>query len=104
MRRGITIAVLTFVLAGWVRAQEPSRTGFEVSLPKPRGIEPVQAVETRPSIEGIVKNVFETRRPWQMVNPAAPAHYGSGQRVVSKDFGGGTPVHSAGVVVLGVEW
>lgn len=63
-----------------------------------------QVSEPRPSIEGIVKEVFETRRPWQMVNPLAPASYGSGQRFVSRDFGPGTPVHSAGVVVAGFEW
>lgn len=76
---------------------------FEVVLPDREEVV-VETIDPRPSIEGIVKDVFVTRRPWQLVNPAAPARYGSGQRMVSKDFGPGTPVHSAGVVVAGVEW
>ena len=63
-----------------------------------------EPVKPRPSIEGIVKQIFVDKKPWQLVNPVAPAKYGSGQKVVSKDFGPGTPYHSAGVVVLGVEW
>ena len=61
-------------------------------------------IREKPSIEGIVKQIFTTDRPWQLINPAAPASYGSGQKNVSKDFGPGTPHHSTGVVVAGVEW
>ena len=64
----------------------------------------VESVSPRPSIEGIVKEIFVTKKPWQMVNPAAPAHYGTGEKNVSQDFGGGTPFKSTGVVVVGVEW
>jgi len=58
----------------------------------------------RPTIEGIVKQVFVTGKPWQMINPLAPKQFGSGEKFVSKDFGPGTPVHSAAVTVVGVEW
>ncbi|MFZ4597129.1 MAG: hypothetical protein ACOYNN_00650 [Terrimicrobiaceae bacterium] len=58
----------------------------------------------RPTIEGIVKQVFVTGKPWQMVNPLAPKEFGSGEKFVSKDFGPGTPVHSSTVTVAGVEW
>lgn len=71
----------------------------------PQEINPNAVVITqKPSIEGIVKQIFVTDRPWQLVNPAAPASYGTGQKNVSKDFGPGTPYHSSGVVVAGVEW
>lgn len=60
--------------------------------------------DTRPSIEGIVKEIFVTKKPWQLINPAAPKKYGSGQKNLSKDFGPGTPFHSTGVIVAGVEW
>lgn len=69
-----------------------------------REVVPIEVIEPRPSIEGIVKEIFVTKRPWQLVNPAAPARYGSGQRMVSKDFGSGTPYHSSGWIVAGVEW
>lgn len=59
---------------------------------------------TRPTIDGIVKEIFVTKKPWQMINPAAPKKYGSGQKNISKDTGPGTPFHSTGVIVVGVEW
>ena len=64
----------------------------------------VETVDPRPSIEGIVKDIFTTRKPWQAVNPVAPASYGSGEKNVSKDFGPGTPFKSTGLIVFGVEW
>jgi len=77
---------------------------FVAPLPEPAEIVPMEEPDLRPSIDGIVAAIFTTRKPWQLVNPAAPKEYGSGERLVSKDFGGGTPVKSAAVVVLGVEW
>jgi len=64
----------------------------------------IEQIETRPTIEGIVKDIFVTKKPWQLVNPAAPAKYGSGEKKVSKDFGPGTPFKSSGLIVAGVEW
>lgn len=75
---------------------------FVAPQPKPRRIIP-QAEQPKPTIEGIVKEIF-TRKPWQAVNPFAPKSYGSGERLVSKDFGPGTPYHSNTVTVVGVEW
>ena len=78
---------------------------FSVTAPTERKIEPNAVVVTpKPSIEGIVKEIFVTKKPWQMINPAAPASYGSGQKNVSKDHGPGTPYHSSGWIVAGVEW
>ncbi|MEX1117915.1 MAG: hypothetical protein WEB60_03895 [Terrimicrobiaceae bacterium] len=77
---------------------------FIVPLPEAEEIVPVEVEPTQPTIEGIVKDIFETRKPWQMVNPAAPASFGSGEKNVSKDFGPGTPVKSAGLIIFGIEW
>ncbi|MDX2079375.1 MAG: hypothetical protein SFU53_01190 [Terrimicrobiaceae bacterium] len=93
-------AVLFVLLAGMAVA---SAQEFIAPTAPRREIVP-EVSEPRPSIEGIVREVFEKRRPWQMVNPLAPASYGSGQRFVSRDFGPGTPYHSSGVVVAGFEW
>jgi len=68
-----------------------------------REIVPI-AVEPKPGIEGILKDIFVTRKPWQVVNPLAPASYGSGAKLVSRDFAPGTPHHSTTVTVFGVEW
>jgi hypothetical protein len=91
--------VLVLAGAGGLSAQEFIAPGQER-----REIVPEEIVTPKPSIEGIVKDIFVTRKPWQLVNPAAPASYGSGQRVVSKDFGPGTPYKSSGWILFGVEW
>lgn len=94
------IALSLSLVGGLSYAQELS-----IEMPKARQIDPnVVEVKPRPSIEGIVKEVFVTKKPWQLVNPAAPASYGSGQKMVSKDSGPGTPYHSKGWIVAGVEW
>lgn len=77
---------------------------FIVTMPEEREIDEVEVETTKPTIEGIVKDIFETRKPWQLVNPAAPSSFGSGEKNVSKDFGPGTPVKSAGLIVFGIEW
>ncbi len=59
--------------------------------------------ETKPTIEGIVKEIF-TRKPWQAVNPLAPMTHGTGEKFVSRDFGPATPHHSETLTVVGVEW
>lgn len=93
-----TIAVLVLTMAGAL-AQE----FIAPSAPR-RQVVPQQAPELRPTIDGIVKQIFVDKKPWQMVNPVAPVTYGTGQRYVSRDFGPGTPVHSTTVTVAGVEW
>ncbi len=93
----ITAFVLFLTLGGAV-AQE-----FVAPTAPRREIVPEMG-EAKPSIEGIVKEVFVTKRPWQMVNPVAPASYGNGEKFVSKDFGPGTPFHSTTVTVVSVEW
>ncbi|GAB4179820.1 MAG: hypothetical protein Fur0032_20590 [Terrimicrobiaceae bacterium] len=81
-----------------------SQEDFLIVQDRPAKVVEVERVQPRPSIEGIVKDIFTTRKPWQSINPAAPASYGSGEKNVSKDFGPGTPVKSAGLIVFGVEW
>jgi hypothetical protein len=51
----------------------------------------------------MVKEIF-TKKPWQAVNPLAPKSYGSGEKLVSRDFGPSTPYHSQTLTVVGVEW
>jgi hypothetical protein len=97
MRRLLTLLALPVALSS-AYAQN-----FVAPETEQREIVPEVIIDQRPSVEGIVKDLF-TKKPWQMVNPAAPAEYGTGQKFVSKDSGPGTPYHSTGVVVLGVEW
>ncbi len=99
---GMKIALRTLVVGllavGTLSAQE-----FVAPEEEAREVVPAPPAEQRPTIEGIVKEIF-TKKPWQLVNPAAPASYGSGAKMVSQDFGGGTPYHSTGWIVASVEF
>jgi hypothetical protein len=98
MKTALRTLVIGILAAGTLSAQE-----FVAPEAQRREVAPSQPVQQRPTIEGLVKEVF-TKKPWQLVNPAAPASAGTGERLVSKDFGGGTPYHSTGWVVASVEW
>ena len=98
MSKALKTLVIGLLFGGSLSAQE-----FIAPEQEPSEIVPVEPVQQRPTIEGIVKEVF-TKKPWQVVNPAAPAQYGSGKKMVSKDFGPGTPFHSTGLIVASVEW
>jgi len=63
-----------------------------------------EAPELKPSIEGMVKQIFESQKPWQALNPAAPAEYGTGEKNMSKDSAPGTPHHAATLTIIGLEW
>ena len=99
MSKALKTLVIGLLLVGSLPAQEFIAPGEER-----REIVPVEPIQQRPTIEGIVKEIFVTKKPWQLVNPVAPAKYGTGEKMVSKDFGPGTPYHSTGWVVASVEW
>ena len=63
-----------------------------------------QAPELKPDVDGIVKQIFDVEKPWQLLNPAAPASYGTGEKNVSKDSAAGTPYQAVTLTVVGVEW
>lgn len=92
------VALILILLVPAAMAQE-----FLAPQGPRRKIVPI-VVKPNPGIEGILKDIFVTRKPWQAVNPLAPASYGSGAKMVSRDFGPGTPHHSTTLTVLGVEW
>ena len=63
-----------------------------------------KAPELKPEVDGIVKQIFDVQKPWQLLNPAAPASDGNGEQNVSTDTVTGTPHHSVTLTVVGVEW
>lgn len=99
MKIPVLILAVGLAGAGRLSAQE-----FVAPEGERREIVPQEVVEPRPSVEGIVKDIFVTRKPWQLVNPAAPASYGSGEKMVSRDSGAGTPYKSSGWILFGIEW
>jgi hypothetical protein len=63
-----------------------------------------EAPELSPEVDGIVKQIFDVKKPWQLLNPAAPASLGTGEQNVSKDTVTGTAHHAVTLTVVGVEW
>ena len=56
----------------------------------------------RPQVGGIVNEVFNVQKPWQLVNPLAPKEYGDGrQNVASSEKDPGKP---KGFILFAVEW
>ena len=98
MNVALRTLVIGLLSVGTLSAQE-----FVAPEAERREVAPAEPVQQRPTIEGLVKEIF-TKKPWQLVNPVAPASYGTGEKMVSKDFGPGTPYHSSGWIVAGVEW
>lgn len=78
----------------FIAPRSPDREIVEAPLP--------EQDTSRPSIEGIVAELFKNRNPIQMINPLAPAKYGTGKKNVSwseKD-----PGKPKGFILFGIEW
>ncbi len=90
-------AVLGGLLAASAAAQE-----FVVTKPR-REVPVVPAhAELRPEIAGIVNEIFTVKKPWQLVNPAAPKQYGDGRRNVS--YSEKDPGKPKGFILFALEW
>lgn len=93
----VFFTVLAF--SGSLQAQDGTLTA-----PKRKEIKTTEAVKVKPSpitIEGIVAQVFKNKQPLQLINPLAPAKYGSGDQNLSRDPVTGRP---EGFIVLGIQW
>lgn len=68
-----------------------------------REIEEVPFEDTsRPSIEGIVAEVFKNKKPLQLINPLAPKRYGNGEKTTS--WSENEPGKPKGFILFGFEW
>lgn len=92
------ILAILVVCSGLAAAQE-----FVAPPGRHRTIVEEIKTEPKPTIEGMVKEIF-TKKPWQAINPLAPKSFGSGEKFVSRDTSPGTPYHSQTLTVIGVEW
>jgi hypothetical protein len=95
--KGLLVA-MAVLQAGWLCAEE------FVAPEAPRREIATETEKLEPTIDGIVKQVFDVDKPWQLLNPAAPASYGSGEKNVSRDGKGGTPFAATTLTVFGWEW
>jgi hypothetical protein len=59
---------------------------FVAPLPREIPTRPLPMTpDPKPTIEGIVAEVFRDRQPWQLVNPLAPKRFGDGRKTTSWD-------------------
>lgn len=59
---------------------------FVAPLPREIPTRPLPVTpDPKPTIEGIVAEVFRSGQPWQLVNPLAPKRFGDGRNTTSWD-------------------
>jgi hypothetical protein len=76
---------------------------FVVTKPRPNvPVVPTPKLHERPSVDGIVAEIFTVKKPWQLVNPLAPKQYGNGGKTVS--YSESDPGKPKGFIVVGLEW
>lgn len=61
-------------------------------------------VDPDPAVSGVVTEIFDVQRPWQLVNPAAPQSYGNGRtnETVSEDPE--RPGKPRGFILFALDW
>ena len=93
-----SLSLLTLITPSLLLAQDfVAPRGHQVEIAR-------EAPVSSPRVDGIVKQIFDIKKPWQLLNPAAPASLGSGARNVSKDTVAGTAHNAVTLTVVGVEW
>jgi hypothetical protein len=103
MRKRLGLAVAAVLAIHSAQAQE-----FIAPLIPPEAPAPTAPIAEarRPSIEGIVAEIFNVKKPWQLVSPLAPAEYGpstpGAEKTVSRDPN--DPEKPKGFIVFGVAW
>ena len=83
MRRFLPL-IAVLLTSGACLAQDfvaPRQPRPEVT-PPPRAVSPL---DPDSAIEGIVAAAFQTKQPWQLINPAAAKGYGDGRYLTSWD-------------------
>ncbi|MEY3479393.1 MAG: hypothetical protein RIQ71_168 [Verrucomicrobiota bacterium] len=83
MKCGFSVLLVTALLSSIALAQDfvaPVQPRREIRPPAPR---PVTPLDPDSAIEGAVAAAFQTRQPWQLVNPLAPKGYGDGRYLTS---------------------
>lgn len=88
-------------LAGLLAAPAGAQKFVAPQAPRDIPVVPVPR-ELRPEIQGIVSEIFTVKKPWQLVNPAAPKEYGDGRRNVSD--GEHDPAKPKGFILFALEW
>jgi hypothetical protein len=93
--------VAAIVAAGLCMAVAGAQEFVAPQAPRNLPIVPAQT-ELRPTVDGIVADIFTVKKPWQLVNPAAPKSYGDGRKNVS--YSEKEPGKPKGFILFALEW
>ncbi len=95
---------VTLVFLNSATAQQMREPDTEFVAPRKAKRAIQKKIEKEPVIElnGSAVKAIQSKQPWQMVSPFAPASYGNGQTMVSEDPDElGRP---QGLVLFGIQW
>lgn len=82
--RGFLVLVAVLCAAGSCAAQDfvaPRQPRRDVAPPP----KPVTPLDPDSAVEGIVAAAFQSKQPWQLINPLAAKGYGDGRYLTSWD-------------------
>jgi hypothetical protein len=58
--------------------------------------------ETLVTPDGILTKAYQSKKPWEMFSPFAPASYGSGEEMISEDPN--ALGQEDGLIIFGIQW
>ncbi len=91
---------------------------FVAPAPKPNPVESpppphgMPRAQNRPNLGGVIPQLIRLKKPWELINPFAPAEYGNGSANTTKDYTDANPVKGKpydpakpkGIIVFGITW
>lgn len=100
MRR-LPLLLISIFAAGTCLAQDfvAPRQPRRVITPPPQ---PVTPLDPDSSLEGAVAAAFQTKQPWQLINPLAAKGYGDGRYLTSWDPN--DPGKPKGFIIFGIRF
>lgn len=98
-----TVAAMLIFFSN-VHAQQSRQPDTEFVAPKKLKRMPPKKVEQESLIKlnGSLTQAVKSKQPWQVVNPLAPASYGTGEQNVSQDPD--EVGRNEGLLIFGIQW
>lgn len=98
------LIVVPFFLLANVHAQQSRQPDTEFVAPKKLKRTPPKKAEQESLIKlnGSLTQAVKSKQPWQVVNPLAPASYGTGEQNVSQDPD--EVGRNEGLLIFGIQW
>ncbi len=107
--RFLSFSLFTSIAVGFffnsnLNAQQARQPDTEFVAPKKLKRTPPKKVEQESLIklDGSLTKAVKSKQPWQMVSPLAPASYGTGEDMVSKDPD--EEGRNEGLLIFGIQW